>query len=111
MDDLAIDHVLAIGSANYDKVSCEYDAAQRKEVCTDQKGDKVTYKYDLISRLTDRIYRLFSAFIDESIDTFHYDKASRPTMTMKGRYGTTCLYTYDEASRMLTENNRARFKW
>ena len=103
VDDLVIDHVLAIGASNCDKVSYEYDAARRKEVCIDQRGDKVTYKYDLVSRLTDRIYRLFSALTDESTDTFHHDKASRLTMSTKGRYGTTCLYTYDEASRMLTE--------
>ena len=55
------DHVggTSAGDADYGITECTYDALRRKDVCTDQLGDNVTYVYDLASRLLNREYRLF----------------------------------------------------
>ena len=47
------DHVVATspGNAGYGIIECSYDASGRKEVCTDQKGETVTYNYDSYSSL------------------------------------------------------------
>ncbi|MCM8539997.1 MAG: PA14 domain-containing protein, partial [Lentisphaeraceae bacterium] len=90
------------GDANYGITECDYDALNRKSVCTDQKGEKVEYLYDLASRLEDRVY-YFADDTEESRDEFSYDLASRPLTASKGRYSNIISYTYDEIGRTKTE--------
>ena len=90
------------GDANYGITECDYDALGRKSFCTDQKGEKVEYLYDLASRLEDRVY-YFADDTEESRDEFSYDLASRPLTASKGRYSNIISYTYDEIGRTKTE--------
>ena len=90
------------GDLNYGITECSYDALGRKELATDQKGEKVEYLYDLASRLTDRVY-YFADGTEESRDEFTYDDASRILTASKGRYGNIVSFTFDEIGRKETE--------
>lgn len=90
------------GDANYGITTCSYDALGRESLCTDQKGEKVEYQYDLASRLTDRVYYFIDG-LEESRDKFTYDYASRPQTASKGRYSNMVSLTYDEIGRTKTE--------
>ena len=90
------------GNSGYGIVECAYDAMGRKDLCTDQLGDTLSYNYDLASRLTSREYRLAGVTL-ESTDTFTYDAASRVLSAYKGRYSNTVTMTYDRIGRQKTE--------
>lgn len=94
------------GARTYGIVTFVNDAAGRAQRKQDQKGDTVTYNYDLASRMTSRDYRLAanspSGTIADS-DTFTYDKASRMLTAVSGRYSNTVTYTYDTAGRKASE--------
>lgn len=100
------DHVASTspGDVGYGIVTCTYDAGKRRDTCTDQLGDKITYIFDMANRVEERQYRLLGAGSDESIDLFTYDLASRRTFATKGRYGHTVGHLFDEAGRVTDEN-------
>ena len=99
------DHVegQTAGDADYGITECKYDALSRKELCIDQKGDNVTYIYDMASRLERRDYRNHNVSTIESQDTFTYDGASRLKTATKGRYSNAVTFTYDEIGRKESE--------
>jgi len=101
-DNSYIDFTTAQTDVLYDRTSCSYDGMGRKEVCTDQELDTVTYTYDLASRLLTRKYHMAGTAL-ESTDTFEYDDASRLELAQKGRYNNTVTFTYDDIGRKKTE--------
>lgn len=92
------------GNKDYGLKKCSYDAMRRKLVSTDQKGDTVTYKYDLANRMVMRDYRERGSSKLKSRDLLYYDKASRLIRERKGRYFNLKKYTYDKANRLESEN-------
>jgi RHS repeat-associated protein len=95
------------GSSTYGITECRYDAARRKELCTDQNGDTVTRGYDLANRLLARDYRLKANSPSGTIadtDEFEYDDANRMTKATSGRYNNVMDFAYDNAGRLTDED-------
>ena len=84
---------------------CVYGGLGRKIECTDQKGDKVFYDFNMLNQLEERRYVVQASAWEtpESKDSFTYDGSNRLLTSNKGRYGigTSCLY--DNVGRKLIE--------
>ncbi len=97
----------SVGATGYGIVTFTLDAAGHVSRKQDQKGDTVTFNYDLAGRLTSRDYRAAanspSGTIADS-DQFSYDKAGRIVTAYSGRYSNTIGYSYDTAGRQKTES-------
>ena len=80
-----------------DKVVFTYDAVQRKSTQLDQKGDLISYQFDMANRLLQRQYP------DALNDIFSYDAASRLTQAVSNRYQNTVSRSYNDDSTVATE--------
>ncbi len=100
------DHVsgAAHGDLNYGIVLNEYDAKDRLEKRTDQKGNSVTHHYDAAGRMTSRAYRKLGSSTVVDTDTFSYDGNGRMLTAASGRYGNTVAFSYDSAGRKSSES-------
>lgn len=95
------------GQPGYGIETCEYDAAGRKTVCTDQQGDTKTQVYDMANRVLEQQYVAAAGspnLPDSGMhDVFTYDGASRLLTAMSNRYNNVVTLGYDNAGRVTSE--------
>ena len=94
---LQTERIFADSQDAADKVVFTYDAIQRKTSQLDQKGDLISYQFDMANRLLQRQYP------DNLNDVFSYDAASRITQAISNRYQNTVTRSYNDDSTVATE--------